>query len=648
MAVFLLPKMPVLAFRFLFAYTRGNSSKGEDMRLRAAIFVGLLMAQFGGWLLLPAVTLAGSSGVYISELQTGGATGRPNDEFVELYNASSTDVALKGWQLEYRAATTANGTDCTKGWTKTAALPDTVIKAHRYFLLADRTYPVVANAQFSFDMSSTSGTVHVLDGTKHVVDAVAWGDDTPCGSGHAVALGSGQSAERLPGAQVPTGGNGYDTGDNARDFVVRSSAEPQAAAAPAELPLAIADTTQGDAVGRLELSELLPSPGDGQNQFIELHNVSDTAVVAHTYTLQIGAVQYRLPNVVILPGAYFALTPEAVPFTLPAVSGQVQLKDAADQVLSAVSWADSQPGSSIIMGADTWPWTTTITPGAANVLTLPPGEPAGRGDGGTVAPSALELSELLPDPAAPASDASDEMIELHNPNSYPVNLTGYRLKVGATGSDAYDLPDVTVAAGGYAAFTSAETGLALSNSGSRVVLAGPGGQVFDDVSYPAAKSGEAWARFAAGWQWTTTPTPGAINLLTGAGAVAKTAAAAKASKTTAAKAAKPTKAAVAKASASKAAKPKSKAVASKGPLAGTVASGPWLLFILAGLTICYGIYEFRYDLRSYYHRLRGYPKLGRATGPAASGRGDDRASQRPGRGQDDLRAGAGPRPRLQW
>jgi hypothetical protein len=36
----------------------------------------------------------------------------------------------------------------------------------------------------------------------------------------------------------------------------------------------------------------------------------------------------------------------------------------------------------------------------------------------------------------------------------------------------------------------------------------------------------------------------------------------------------------------------------------------WLLFALAGLTMAYIIYEFRYDLRNYYYKLRRHAVTG--------------------------------------
>src|SRR6185369_14851840 len=114
------------------------------------------------------------------------------------------------------------------------------------------------------------------------------------------------------------------------------------------------------------------------------------------------------------------------------------------------------------------------------------------------------------------------------------------------------------------------------------------------------------------------------NVLNVVAATAGKAAAAKTKTAATAKAAKPK------------ATPKPKAAA-KSPIAplvagSTTAGGHWLLFILAALTIGYIIYEFRYDIRNYYYKLRGYPVGRPAPVPVVVGRGSDRADERPRRG----------------
>ncbi len=585
------------------------------MSLRILVLAGFMLGHGFGLLLMPRPALAVASGVYISELQTGGVSGRTNDEFVELYNATTTAIPLAGWQLQYRSS--SNGADCTKGW-KSASLPANAnIPAHGFFLLADRSYPVVADTTFSgLDMAATSGTIRLVAaaGTSGamIVDALAWGD-AACGSGGPATLSSNQSLERLPGAQAPLGGNGYNTNDNAKDFALRLAPEPQTSKAPAEEPLNIAEASAGD----LELSEVLVRPvDDDQSSYVEFYNHGTAAAVLSVYKLKIGAVQYYLPSRLVLPGSYVAVRSADWPLSFPEAGGAIILQLPDDSELESTTYPAPPVGQAWAWTDEGWAWTTKPTLEAVNELV----EPA-PGLGAAVPQAAyprLAITELLPDPAAPATDAADEFIELFNPNSFALNLSGYSLRVGGASGDDFELPDVEIDAGGYIAFTSAQSGLTLANGGAQVGVYDPAGQLIGTaIAYSGAKSGQAWASFNSGWSWTTTPTPAGINRFT-----------APIAKVVAAKKIKATKAKVTKPKVTKAKTTKTAKTSKPKPLLAGLAApgGPWLLFALAGLTIGYIIYEFRYDLRNYYYRLRGYTKPGRPSGQMLKGRGGHRAS----------------------
>lgn len=221
---------------------------------------------------------------------------------------------------------------------------------------------------------------------------------------------------------------------------------------------------------------------------------------------------------------------------------------------------------------------------------------------------AVQLTELLPNPASPATDAADEFIEVYNAGPEAIDLTGYRFVVGNTSQRSYTIQGITIAPGEYHAVFSVQTRLALGNTGSTVKLLDASGAVLDEVAYDAAAEGQAYAWSGQGWQWTTVPTPrqtNTINVPAESGAKAAKATTKKAAtKTTKAKAAKSTKKSTAKSDATKkAAQQASQKEQIKPPLHTGVVAG------VGGAAVLYGAYEYREDAFNLYRKLRGNRKI---------------------------------------
>lgn len=224
----------------------------------------------------------------------------------------------------------------------------------------------------------------------------------------------------------------------------------------------------------------------------------------------------------------------------------------------------------------------------------------------------LQITELLPNPAPPATDADDEYIELYNPNPEPVDLNGYKLQAGLTYSYNFVFTDQTLPPNSYGVFYVSETGLLLANSGGRARLLSPSSQVLSETSqYEDAASGEAWVLYGGTWQWTTTPTPAEPNNLALPAIVTKTAS----TKTKGLKPAKKVKAA--KKSAAKTKKTFA-TTAERGTFAPieeqtTTPLNMGVLAAIGSLSVLYACYEYRHDLSNRLHQLRRYREARRAT-----------------------------------
>ncbi len=203
--------------------------------------------------------------VLLSELSAAGEGGAA-DEFVELYNPSAQPVSLAGWGLQYAAATSTT-------WESRGVFPaGASVPARGYFLIGSGGtggYAGSPAADFlalsgtgtprALGLASPGGKVRlVLPGATtalpgsdlRVVDTVgygtatggegapapvgAWGASAPYVSASIERKASATSTSATMGGSEASAGNGWDTNDNASDFVTRAARQPQATSSPPE------------------------------------------------------------------------------------------------------------------------------------------------------------------------------------------------------------------------------------------------------------------------------------------------------------------------------------------------------------------------------------------------------------------------------
>jgi len=172
--------------------------------------------------------------IVISEVQLAGATAA--DEFVELYNPTSSDINLLGWRLTKKSATGSTTSNLL------TSFPDVLIPAHGYFLIShptDYDGAVPADAVYSTTSSLADDNTLILysDAGETVIDLVGLGAAVNFES---AAVGNpldNQSIERLAhststAALLSSGehkwqGNGYDSNNNLVDFIAQPNPGPQ-------------------------------------------------------------------------------------------------------------------------------------------------------------------------------------------------------------------------------------------------------------------------------------------------------------------------------------------------------------------------------------------------------------------------------------
>lgn len=388
----------------------------------------------------------------------------------------------------------------------------------------------------------------------------------------------------------------------------------------------------------VRISELFPNPpGDESgNEWLEVHNEGSDVAFLGTCTIDIAGTTYNfLPDDVLAADEWRAV--ESL-YSSDGDTKTITLRNSGDTqvvlsrntdhvVIQSFVYTDAPEGQSYARFDDGWTWTYTLTPNAANILETSLPTPTvteyplsttsgGGSDIGEVLDTSggqaqLAITEILPNPALPASDENDEFVELYNAGAETVSLSGYKLETGLDYSHSVSLGNQSIDPGAYYVITSGASSLSLTNSGGRVRLVDATGTVVSETdAYGEATEGESWALINSTWQWTAKPTPSVTNIYaapiiipgksttTTKKASTKVAAAPKVKAATTAKTASAKKTTLAKDSKSNSSGTSADSGGSKKPIHTAVIAG------IGSLAVLYGAYEYRGDISNSIYKFK--------------------------------------------
>ena len=212
---------------------------------------------------IPAFLFAQSAGlIVISEVYGGGGNSGATlkNDFIELYNPTDSLVSLEGWSVQYASATGAFSTNNITNLQGT-------IPPKGYYLVQEsqgaggtQSLPT-PDVIGTISMGGTAGKVALSKSTSqlpgvadpNVIDYVGYGATANAyeGSGPTLAPSNTLSVERKANASSTSAsmgaggadefaGNGYDSNNNAADFITRTP-QPQNSSSPSEPPSAGGD-----------------------------------------------------------------------------------------------------------------------------------------------------------------------------------------------------------------------------------------------------------------------------------------------------------------------------------------------------------------------------------------------------------------------
>ena len=431
---------------------------------------------------------ASTTGIVISEFRTRGPGGA-SDEFIELYNPTSTAVDISGWKIN--ASNNAGSAD-----TRATIPASTLLRSGQYYLVANNGYTgsVIANLKYGTAITNDGG-IALLTSNNTIVDEVGMDAGSAYQEGTTLAPLTGTSDGSYERKLGGTSDSCIDTNDNASDFSNAGSGTLHNYASPLSLcgvarpaPSTTTTTITGDSPD--------PSVING--------NISVSVKVSGGSSTPSGLVN--------ITGANTNCT-----ITLNSSgtgSCTVKFTSTGTKALIATYLGDNTHTASSDGESHLVATTSTIRTPTARPTPLPP-------------PPLIGINEFVPRPGHDWNNdgvinVGDEYIELLNHGVIDVNLSGYSLDDEVNiGSNPYRLPAITLKPGERHVFYGSETGLLLSDGGDGVRLLKPNGQLGDAYNYFVVRfPDQSYCRLPDNgglddWNQNCFPTPGLQNSLSG-------------------------------------------------------------------------------------------------------------------------------------
>lgn len=549
------------------------------------------------------------------------------DEFVVLRNATNTNLQLNNYWLQYfndfDLARTSSGSS--------SQLPSVWLTPNQSIMLSVGTAAAcgpVWVSKLSFTLKDSAGMLQVLgiNQTSGIVgykpqDQISWSSkssdpvDVKGVSGSAAAqiyyrTDTGWLSAATPPGCVASSAN-TSSATNTPDTLTTSNTSPPS--------ILLSESNESNSLSNIpaadigliapQLSEIVPNPAapktDANDEYIELYNPNDKPFDLSGFKLRADTSTYTFTDgsPSLQPNEFRAYYSSQTSLGLSNSSGDVKFLSPNDELLAqSDTYTDAKDDYGWILADGLWQWTSTVTPNARNiVMSTNAGSVLGTNE--TIRPPAssanqtypaLLISELLPNPKSPQTDAEHEYVEIYNPNDEAVNLANYVIVSGLQDNHKYTIKEGSIEPGAYMAFYNSSTHLTLSNSEGHAKLLAPNGTQIDATgNYAKAPDGQAWIYAGGKWQWTTTPTPGKSNVFI----ASTTSTSSTASRNNAAS---------------------GSSNRSSGEGSKSTPLHPMILAGIGGAVLLYALYEYRHDLANQLYRLRRNRAAGRAIGQSTS------------------------------
>lgn len=298
--------------------------------LTTLVFVlGRVSVTFAADCDVPSASTQDSNDITVTELYPAPATGE--DEFIELYNSGSSGVNLASWLLSDESG-------------KQYVIPDgTMLNAGQYLVLYQATTGITLN--------NTGDVITLFNSAGEARSSTEYGSAASQASWSL----NGDTWEWTVATPGQANADSVD-GENAEEDSAGSESGTSSAS----------DETSPD----IFLNELLPNPAglDTTDEWIEVVNEGSESISLHNWQLTDQTTYYTIGDVSIGAGEYIIFEVGDTHISLNNTGDTVYLIDPFGSIINGTEYSSSTEGSVWARNTDTWEWSTTATPGEANVF----------------------------------------------------------------------------------------------------------------------------------------------------------------------------------------------------------------------------------------------------------------------------------------
>ena len=364
-------------------------------------------------------------------------------EFIELYNLSDEIINLDGYSLKKK----------TKSGTESSLLASTKfigeIYPHDYFLIKHPEY-VDLDSDISYSSASYSiaanNTILLYSSDDSLVDKVGYGQATDFEDASTNPPLDDQSLERV---------DFLDTDDNSSDFIINNNPSPQKSNFEKEENKNQSSPTNNSTqvnsgeseeykIGDILINEIVSDPSDGQEEWIELFNITDFDVDVSDWMIEEGSGAKTILDGTILARDFFLIKePKG---NLNNKGDLVILRDKEDQIIDKLiygNWENSDDlkapvdpyslartvdGLNTFSNKEDFSLTKTPTPKAKNIISeINSEEDLSKKDiniSGYDYQDTILITEIFPNPIG--SDTEEEFFEIYNFGNHDINLKAWQ------------------------------------------------------------------------------------------------------------------------------------------------------------------------------------------------------------------------------